>query len=176
MVVAFRFAIVAAGAIAKIDFENEPGVFQVAQRVIDGCVANTGQAPPGGLKDIAGGRVVVSLLDDLVNRLSLGSQLRFWLGYFHDGFRLILNSKLVKPRIITDLTDPFLSVSSVALNDWMMSDEVDDFVDITFKRRAVDAVRSKQFLRLAGVVELFDEEVRYGVMRQTRDLWRWRQH
>jgi hypothetical protein len=35
--------------------------------------------------------VVVPLLDDLVNRLSLGSQLRFWLVYFHDGFRLILN-------------------------------------------------------------------------------------
>jgi hypothetical protein len=40
--------------------------------------------------------VVVPLLDDLVNRLSLGSQLRFWLGNFHGGFRLILNSLIVK--------------------------------------------------------------------------------
>ena len=110
VVVAFRFAIVAAGAIAKIDFENQPGVFQVAQRVINGCVANTGQAPPGGLKDVAGGRVVIPLLDNLINRLSLGSQLRFWLGYFHDGLRLILSQGFVKPRINTDLTEPFLSV------------------------------------------------------------------
>ena len=91
VVVAFGFAIVAAGAIAKIDFENQSGVFQVSQRVIDGCVADAGQAAPGGLKDVAGGWVVIPLLDDLVNRLSLRSQLRFWLGYFHYGFRLILN-------------------------------------------------------------------------------------
>ena len=82
VVVAFRFAIVAAGAIAKIDFENQPGIFQVTQRVIDGCVANTGQAPPGSLKDVAGGRVVIPLQDDLVNRLSLRRQLRFWRDYF----------------------------------------------------------------------------------------------
>ena len=67
--------------------------------------------------------------------------------------------------------DPFLSVSSVALSDWMLSDEVDDFVDVALKWRALDAVGGEQFLCLAGVVELLDEEVRYCVMRQTRDLW-----
>ena len=96
MVVAFGFAIVAAGAISKIDFENQPGVFQVAQRVVDGCVTDTGQSPPGSLKDVAGGWVVVALLDDLKNRLSLRSQLWFLLGYFHDGFRLILKRGIVK--------------------------------------------------------------------------------
>jgi hypothetical protein len=150
VVVAFRFAIVAAGAIAKIDFENQPGVFQVTQRVIDGCVANTGQAPPGGLKDVAGGRVVVPLLDDLINRLSLWSQLRFWLGYFHDGFRLILNPWIVKRG--------------------MEPHEIDDFVDVALKRRAFDSVWSEQFLRLGRIVELFHEEIRHRVMGQARDL------
>ena len=164
VVVTFRFAIVAAGAIAKIDFENQAGVFQVAQRVIDCCVANTGQAPPGGLKDIAGGRVVIPLLDNLINRLSLGSQLRFWLGYFHDGFRLILNSGIVKPLI------------ALRLNDRVLPHEADDFVDVALKGRAFNAVGGEQSLRLGGVVELFDEEVRHGVMRQTRDSRRRRQH
>lgn len=144
VVVAFRFAIVAAGAIAKIDFENQPGVFQVTQRVIDGCVANTGQAAPGGLKDIAGGRVVIPLLDGLVNRLSLGSQLRFYFRYFHDGFRLILNPRIVKRGVVPD--------------------EIYDPVDVALKRRAFDAVGSEQLLCLSGVVELFDEEIRHGVM------------
>jgi hypothetical protein len=156
VVVTFRFAIVAAGAIAKIDFENQPGVFQVTQRVIDGCVANTGQAAPGGLKDVAGGRVVIALLDDLVNRLSLGSQLRFCLGSFHDGFRLILNPLIVKRGVLPN--------------------EIDDLVDVAFKWRAFDVVRRKQFLRLAGVVELFHKKVRHGVMRQTRNFRGRRQH
>ena len=43
MVVTIGFAVVAAGAITKIDFVNQPGVFQVAQRVVNGCVADTGQ-------------------------------------------------------------------------------------------------------------------------------------
>ena len=73
VVVTIGFAIVAAGAIAKIDFVNEPGVLQVAQRVVNSCVADPGQAPPRRLKDVAGGRVIVTLLDHLKNRLSLGS-------------------------------------------------------------------------------------------------------
>ena len=73
VVVTIGFAIVAAGAVAKIDFVNEPGVFQVAQRVVNGCVADPGQAPPRCLKDVAGGWVIVTLLDHLKNRLSLGS-------------------------------------------------------------------------------------------------------
>ena len=96
------FAIVAAGAIAKTDFVNEPGFFQVAQRVVNGCVADAGQSPACSLKDVAGGGVVVSFPDNLENRLplrrQLGLRLVFLLCVFHDGFRLILNQKIVKRR------------------------------------------------------------------------------
>ena len=95
MIVAIRFAIVAAGAVAKIDFVNEPGVFQVAQRVVNGCVADTGQAPAGRCEDVAGSRVVVAFLDHLKDGFSLRRQLRFWLYFLHDGFRLILNQRFV---------------------------------------------------------------------------------
>ena len=75
MIVAIGFAIVAAGAISKIDFENQPGFPQVAQRVIDGRIADTGQADSSGLKDVAGSRVVITFPDDLKNRFSLRRQL-----------------------------------------------------------------------------------------------------
>jgi hypothetical protein len=39
--------------------------------------------------------VVVAFLDDLKDRLSLRRQLRFWLCFLHDGFRLILNQRIV---------------------------------------------------------------------------------
>ncbi len=103
MIVATGFAVVAAGAITKTDFVNQPGFFQVAQRVVNGCIANAGQAPAGSLKDIAGGRVVISLLDDLKNRFPLRRQLRLafsvFLCVFHDGFRLILICRIVKQPI-----------------------------------------------------------------------------
>lgn len=73
VVVSIGFAIVAAGAISKIDLVNQSRLFQVAQRVVNGCVADAGQAPPGRLKDVAGSRVIVTLLDHLKDRLSLGS-------------------------------------------------------------------------------------------------------
>ena len=73
VVVAIGFAVVAAGAISKIDFVNQPGLFQVAQRVVNSCVANAGQSPAGSFKDVAGSRVIVSLLDHLKNCVSLGS-------------------------------------------------------------------------------------------------------
>ena len=94
------FAIVAAGAVAKTDFVNEPGFFQVAQGVVDGCVADAGQSPACSLKDVAGGRVVIAFLDNLENRLPLRRQLWlrlvFLLCVLHDGFRLILNPLIVK--------------------------------------------------------------------------------
>jgi len=103
MIVSTGFAVVAAGAITKTDFVNQPGFFQVAQRVVNGCIANAGQAPAGSLKDIAGGRVVISLLDDLKNRFPLRRQLRLafsvFLCVFHDGFRLILIRRIVKQPI-----------------------------------------------------------------------------
>jgi hypothetical protein len=100
MIVATGFAVVAAGAISKTDFVNQSGFFQVAQRVVNGCIANAGQAPAGSLEDIAGSRVVISLLDDLKNRFPLRRQLRLpfsvFLCVFHDGFRLILTLEFVK--------------------------------------------------------------------------------
>ena len=55
------------------------------------------------------------------------------------------------------------------VNNRVLPDETDDFVDVALERRALDAVWGEQLLRLSGVVELFDEEVRHGVMWQTRD-------
>ena len=52
--------------------------------------------------------------------------------------------------------------------------EGDDAVDVAFEGRAVDAVGSEEVLRLGGIVELFDEEVRDSVVRETGDAWgRW---
>ena len=73
MVVTTGFSVVAAGAISKIDFVNQPGFFQVAQGVVNGCIADAWQPPAGRLKDVAGGGVIVAFLDHLKNRLSLGS-------------------------------------------------------------------------------------------------------
>ena len=73
MVVTISFPVVTAGAISKIDFVNQPGLFQVAQRIVNGCVADAWQPPAGRLKDVAGGGVIVAFLDHLENRLPLGS-------------------------------------------------------------------------------------------------------
>ena len=91
MVVPISFAIVAAGTVSKIYLVNQPRILQVTQRVVNGCVADTGQSLPRRLENVAGGRVVISLLYDLKNRLSLRRQLWFLLGYLQDRFRLILN-------------------------------------------------------------------------------------
>ena len=100
MIVAIGFPVVAARAISKIDFENQAGCFQIAQRVVNGCIADAGQALAGSLKDIAGGRVVISLLDHLKNRFPLRRQFRLFVSVLvcvlHDGFRLILNRGFVK--------------------------------------------------------------------------------
>ena len=71
VVVAFHYAVVTAGAIAKTDFLDEPGFFQVTQRVVDGGVADTGQALAGCLEDVAGGRVIVPSPDDFVDCFTL---------------------------------------------------------------------------------------------------------
>ncbi len=73
VVVTIGFAIVAAGVVAKIDFVNEPGILQVAQRVVNSCVADSWQAPPRRLKDVAGSRMIITFPDHLKNCLSLGS-------------------------------------------------------------------------------------------------------
>ena len=99
MIVAIGFAIVATRAVSKIYLVNQTGFLQVAQRVVNGCVADARQAPAGGLKDVAGSRVIFTLLNHLKNRLSLGSQLGLWLGHFHSGFRLILILEIVKFRV-----------------------------------------------------------------------------
>lgn len=71
VVVALHYAVVTAGAIAKTDFMNEPGFFQVAQGVIDGGVADSGQALPCRLKNVTGGGVIVSFPDHLIDCFAL---------------------------------------------------------------------------------------------------------
>ena len=99
MIVTIGFAIVAAGAVAKIYFVNESGFLQVTQGVVNGCVTDTGQAPAGRFEDIAGGRVVVAFPDDLKDCVSLRRQLRFWICLIHDRLRLILNQSIVKSAL-----------------------------------------------------------------------------
>jgi hypothetical protein len=148
MIVAIGFAIIATRAVSKIYLVNQSGVLQIAQGVINGCVTDTGQSPACSFKDLAGSRVIVTLLDHLKNRFSLGSQLWLILCRLHDGFRLILNQKIVKPRINTDFNQIFLRI-----NPWLKSrvlaSEVDDAVDVAFERRAMNAVRREEILRLA---------------------------
>lgn len=127
MIVTIELAIVTARAVAKIYLVNQSGFLQVTQRVVNGCVADTGQAPAGRFEDVAGSRVVVALLDHLKDRLSLRRQLRFWLRLLHDGFRLILNLGFVKrgcrgsePRILFG--------------------EIHDAIDVAFEGWAADAV------------------------------------
>ena len=103
VIVPFSFTIVPAGTVSKIDFENESRFFQVAQRVIDGGVADTGQTQACRLKNITGRRVVVPLLNDLKNCLSLGSQLRFFRGYLQSRLRIILNLEFVKQGLRRDV-------------------------------------------------------------------------
>ena len=105
VIVPLRLTIVPAGTVSKINFENESCLFQVAQRVIDGCVADTGQTHSRRLKNIAGRRVVVPLLNDLKNCLSLGSQLRFFRGYLQSRLRIILNLEFVKRGVPRDFED-----------------------------------------------------------------------
>jgi hypothetical protein len=61
----------------KFYLVNESGFLQVAQRVVNRCVADPGQAPARSFKDFAGRRVIVTLPDHLKHSFSLGSQL--WL-------------------------------------------------------------------------------------------------
>ena len=137
MVVSIGFAIVAAGAISKTDFVNQPGFFQVAQRVVNGRVADAGQTAAGSLEDVAGGGVVIAFLDNLEHRLPLGRQLRprlvLLLCAFHDGFRLILNLGFVKPRILR-------------MKDRIFAGEVDDLVDVSFEWWTLNAVPGEQLL------------------------------
>ena len=96
MIVTIQFAIVAAGAVTKIYLKNQPGFLQVTQGVVNSCVADAGQTLAGRFEDIAGRRVIVAFLDHLKDSFSLRRQLRFGLGFLHDGFRLILNRGFVK--------------------------------------------------------------------------------
>ena len=150
MVVPMSFAIVATGAVSKTDFEHEAGLFQVAQRIVDSCVADTGQTPARGLENVARRRVVITFLNDLIDRLPLRRQLRLLLCFLHSGFRLILNPRIVKSRIQAGI--------------------MHDFIDVTLELWAVNTVWGEELLGLAGVVKLLHEEVGYGVVRQMSDL------
>ena len=96
MIVTIQLAIVATGAVTKIYLKHQPGFLQVTQGVVNSCVADAGQTLAGRFKDVAGCRVIVAFLDHLKDSFSLRRQLRFGLGFFHDGFRLILNQGFVK--------------------------------------------------------------------------------
>lgn len=71
VIVTLHYAVVTAGAIAKTNLMNEPGFFQVAQRVVDGGIADTGQSFTGRLENVAGGGVIVSFADHLVDCFAL---------------------------------------------------------------------------------------------------------
>ena len=77
MIVTIGFAIVAAGAVAKIYLVNQTGLFQVTQGVVNSCVTDAWQSPAGRFEDVAGSRVVVAFLDHLKDSFSLRRQLRF---------------------------------------------------------------------------------------------------
>lgn len=98
VIVTSGLAIVAAGAVAKADFVNESGFFQVAQRVIDGCVTDAGQTLARRFEDVAGGRMIFAFEDHLKHRLPLRSQFMVagFLFTLHSGLRLILNLDYVK--------------------------------------------------------------------------------
>ena len=71
VIVALHYAVVTAGAIAKANLMNESGLFQVAQRVVDGGVADTGQALSCRLEDFAGSGVIVTFPDHLIDCFAL---------------------------------------------------------------------------------------------------------
>ena len=62
--------------------------------------------------------------------------------------------------VVADQTDLFGGFSQMGMG----SGEVDDAVDVAFEWGAADAVGCEELLCLGGVVELFDEEVRHGVV------------
>jgi hypothetical protein len=174
VIVAVGLTIVAAGAISKFDFKHEPGFLQIAQRVVNGGITDTGQAPLSGDKDVAGSRVVVSLLNNLKNRLPLGRQLGFLLGNSHDGFRLILIQGFVNQSWVEVPGARSASIFVIRGQYGMLPGEVNNLVDVAAEWRTVDAVRREELLRLSCVVELPHEEVRNGVMRQPAYRWRGR--
>jgi len=149
VIVTFGLAIVAAGAVAKIDFVNEAGCFQVAQRVVDGGVTDAGQAAPGRLENVAGGGVILAFADHLENCFPLRGQFRvagfpcaFYVGRFHNGLRLILSLGSCQARVGFD--------------------EVDNPVDVSFEARALDSVWLEKGLRLRRIVKLLHEEIGHG--------------
>ena len=73
VVVPVGFTIVATGAISKTDLEDESGFFQVAQRVVDGCVADAGETPARSLKNGTRRRVVITFLNHQIDRFPLRS-------------------------------------------------------------------------------------------------------
>ena len=56
-------------------------------------------------------------------------------------------------------------------NNRMFVGEIDDAVDVAFKRRALNSVRSEEGLSLGSVVELADKEVRNSMVWEAGDSW-----
>lgn len=156
---AIGFTIVATRAVSKINLVNQTGFLQVAQRVVNGCVADTGQSPARSFKDLAGSRMILTLLNHLKHRFSLGSQLWLFLCLLHNGFRLILNLRFVKRGLFCGFC------AFLWLKFWVLASEVDDAVHVAFEWRTANTMRPEELLCLAGVVELADKEIRHRMMR-----------
>jgi len=75
MVVTMRFTIVSARTIPELDFVHQTRIPQIAERVINGRVTDSGQTVARSLKNISGGWVIVSFTDHLKHGISLPSQL-----------------------------------------------------------------------------------------------------
>lgn len=75
MIVSVRLAIIATSAVAEVDFVHETGLFQIPQGVVDGRMANRGQALSRRLKDVVRRGVILPFHDHLKNSFPLGRQL-----------------------------------------------------------------------------------------------------
>src|SRR4030095_4030685 len=102
MIVSICLAIVASCAIAKTYLVHEASVFEIAERVVDGGIANRGQPFAGRLKNLAGSGMVFALKDNPEHCVPLGGQfmparcVAILLCCLQYGFRLILNQGIVK--------------------------------------------------------------------------------
>jgi len=75
MVMTISFAIVPAGAIAKTYFMNQTCFFQVTKRVINGCVADSGETLSRCFKNFARSWVIVTVKNHLKHGITLRREL-----------------------------------------------------------------------------------------------------
>jgi hypothetical protein len=71
MVVTIRLPVVTARAITKVNFMNQTRFLQEPERVVNGCIANRGQANTRRLKDLIRRGMIIPVANNLKHRLSL---------------------------------------------------------------------------------------------------------